>query len=138
MTLRTRRPQGGIRTRLARLTETEERQQTLVTALFIGAIALVLLILVGAFLLSWYNDNLRPLARVGSVEVQPQQVRDYLNLEQFRIARDEARLTQAQIDGVIECGLGPDVGRHDQQHVRHCRLSTGRRRAAASSSAPAG
>jgi parvulin-like peptidyl-prolyl isomerase len=102
MTLRTRRPQGGIRTRLGRLVETEERQQALVTGLFIGAIALVVLILIGAFALAWYNDNLRALARVGSVEVKPQQVRDYLRLEQFRIARDESRLTQAQIDGEID------------------------------------
>jgi parvulin-like peptidyl-prolyl isomerase len=102
MTIRTRRPQGGIRTRLGRLVETEERQQAVVTGLFIGAIALVILILIGAFALAWYNDNIRALARVGSVEVKPQQVRDYVRMEQFRIARDESRLTQAQIDGEID------------------------------------
>ncbi len=102
MTLRTRRPDGRIRTRLARLTETEERRQGLITAAFIAAIGLVVLILIGAVVLAWYNDNLRPLARVASVEIQPQRVRDYVRLEQYRIARDESRVTQAQIDGVLD------------------------------------
>jgi parvulin-like peptidyl-prolyl isomerase len=102
MTVRTRRPEGGIRTRLGRLVDTEERQQAVITGLFIAAIGLVVLILIGSFALAWYNDNLRPMARVGSVEVQPQQVRDYVGMERFRIARDESRVTQAQIDGIID------------------------------------
>lgn len=99
MTIRLRRPERGIRTRLGRLVETEERQQAVVTALFVAAIGLVLLILVGAVALAWYNDNVRPLARVGATEVGPQSLRDYVGLEQWRIARDESRITEAQING---------------------------------------
>jgi parvulin-like peptidyl-prolyl isomerase len=99
MTLRTRRPNRGIRTRLGRLVETEERQQALVTSLFLAAIGLVVLILIGAVAVAWYNENLRPLARVGATEVGPQRYRDYVRLELWRISRDENRLTQAQIDG---------------------------------------
>ncbi len=102
MTLRVRRPDRGIRTRLGRLFEGEERQQLVVTALFIAAIAAVLLILIGAIGLAWYNDNLRPLARVGSVEIGPQLLRDRLSVEQWRIMRDEGRVDTAQIDGEID------------------------------------
>lgn len=99
MTIRLRRPERGIRTRLGRLVETEERQQALVTALFVAAIGVVLLILVGAVALAWYNENVRPLARVGAAEVGPQGLRDYVRLEQWRITRDESRITEAQING---------------------------------------
>ena len=102
MTVRVRRPKGGIRTRLGRLVEGEERQNLLVTWGFIAAIAAVLLILVGAIGLSWYNDNLRALARVGGAEVGPQLLRDSVALQQWRIAREESRVTQAQIDGEID------------------------------------
>jgi len=75
MSIRTRRQaRPSLRTRLGRLVEGEERQAVVVTALFIGAIVLVVLALVGAIGLAWYNDNLRPLARVGSAEIVPQRV----------------------------------------------------------------
>lgn len=102
MTLRTRRPEGGIRTRLGRLTETDEKQQALVTILFIVTIAAVILILLGAVGVGWYNDNLRPLGKVGSVEISPQLMKDSIRLEQWRISRDESRITQAQIDGTLD------------------------------------
>lgn len=91
-----------MRTRLGRLIEGEERQQFVVSALFVTAIVAVVLILVGAVALTWYNDNLRPLARVGAVEIGPQLMRDRLNLEQWRIERETNRVTQAQIDGQID------------------------------------
>jgi parvulin-like peptidyl-prolyl isomerase len=102
MTVRTRRPEGGIRTRLGRMVETEDRQQTLVTILFILAIGAVILILLGAIALGWYNDNLRPLGNVGSTEISPQMMRDRIGLEQWRISRDESRITQAQISGELD------------------------------------
>lgn len=102
MTLRVRRQRPSVRTRLGRLVEGEERQQFLVNALFVTAIAAVVLILVGAVGLAWYNENLRPLARVGSVEIGPQLLRDRLNLEQWRIERESNRITQAQINGEID------------------------------------
>jgi hypothetical protein len=102
MTIQTRRPQRiGVRARLGRLTATEERQQVLITVLFIAVIAAVALILLGAIGVGWYNDNLRALGKVGSVEIGPQTLRDKIGLEQFRINRDEGRVTQAQVAGQL-------------------------------------
>jgi parvulin-like peptidyl-prolyl isomerase len=102
MTLRARttRP-NSLRTRIRRQFDNEDRQQAAVTALFIGLIGIVVVILVGAIALAWYNDNLRPLARVGSVEVGPQLFRNRIALEQWRINIEGNRLTQAQINGEI-------------------------------------
>jgi len=103
MTLRTRRPQRvGIRARLGGLVDTEERQQAVITVAFIATIAAVALILLGAIGLGWYNDNLRPLGKVGSVEIPPQLLRDEIGLEQWRINRDENRITEAQIAGTMD------------------------------------
>ncbi len=101
MTLRLRRPKGGIRTSLGKMVEGEERQSAVLTWAFIATIVTVVVILIGAIAVSWYNDNLRPLARVGSVEVRPQQLRDALSLGAWRIGREEGRVTQAQISGEI-------------------------------------
>ena len=103
MTVRTRRPEKvGIRARLGGLVDTEERQQTALTILFIGIIAVVALILLGALGMNWYNDNLRAVGKVGTQEISPQMLRDSVNLEQWRISRDEGRITQAQIAGTID------------------------------------
>jgi len=103
MTIRTRRPQRiGVRARLGGLVETEDRQQTLITVLFIATIVVVALILLGAIGVGWYNDNLRALGKVGSVEIAPQTLRDHIRLQQYRIARDENRITQAAIAGLID------------------------------------
>jgi parvulin-like peptidyl-prolyl isomerase len=103
MTLRVRttRPTSR-RTRLRRLFDNEERQQAAVTALFALAIAAVVLILLGAIGLAWYNENIRPLARVGAIEVGPQQLKDRIELEQWRLNREAFRLTQAKIDNEID------------------------------------
>ena len=101
MRARTTKP-PSIRTRFRRQFEGEERQQAAVTALFIGLIGIVVLILVGAIALAWYNDNLRPLARVGSVEIGPQLFRNRIALEQWRINTEGNRLTTAQINGEID------------------------------------
>ena len=103
MTLRVRttRPTSR-RTRLRRLFDSEERQQAAVTALFALAIVVVVLILIGAIGLAWYNENIRPLARVGLVEVGPQLLKDRIELEQWRINREAFRLTQASIDLEID------------------------------------
>lgn len=103
MTIRTRRPERiGIRARLGGLVETEERQQAVLTVLFIGTIVAVVLIFLGALGAGWYNDNLRPLGKVGAQEIPPQMLRDETNLETWRIARDEDIITQAQIAGTID------------------------------------
>ena len=87
MTIRSRRQaRPGLGTRLRALVEGEERQQAVVTALFIGTIVLVVLALLGAVGLAWYNDNLRPLARVGSVEIRPQDFRKVSYLKEMMLA----------------------------------------------------
>jgi len=103
MTLRARTTKpGSLRTRLRRSFDSEERQQAAVTALFALAIGAIVLILLGAVGLAYYNENIRPLARVGSVEVGPQQLKDRIELEQWRINREAFRLTQAKIDNEID------------------------------------
>lgn len=103
MTLRARTTKPpSIRTRIRRQFEGEERQQATVTVLFVLVIGAVVLILLGAIALNWYNENLRPLARVAQVEVGPQLLRNRLALEQWRITLEGNRLTQANIDGQID------------------------------------
>ena len=102
MSVRTRRPQFGIRTRLGHLVDTEERQQVTVTVLFIVVIAAVILILVGAVGIGWYNDNLAPVGKVGNVDISPGLLRADVNLETWRISRDEDRITQAQVAGTLD------------------------------------
>ncbi len=102
MTVRTRRPERvGIRARLGGLVSTEERQQTTITVLFIGVIVLVALIFIGAIGAGWYNDNVRAVGKVGNVELSPTLLRDSTRLAQYRINRDESRLTQAQVAGQL-------------------------------------
>lgn len=103
MTLRARttRPTAR-RIQLRRLFEGEERQQATVTALFVVVIAAIVLILFLAIGFDWYDKNIRPLARVGSVEVGPQLLTDRLELEQWRIQLERNRLTQASIDREID------------------------------------
>ncbi|MGI8928290.1 MAG: peptidylprolyl isomerase [Candidatus Limnocylindrales bacterium] len=103
MTLRARTTKPtSLRTRLRRSLDSEERQQAVVTALFALAIAAIVLILLGAVGLAFYNENIRPLARVGSVEIGPQQLKDRIELEQWRINREASRLTQAKINNEID------------------------------------
>ncbi|MEP7378146.1 MAG: peptidylprolyl isomerase [Chloroflexota bacterium] len=92
----------GVGARLRRLFEGEERQQATVTVLFIGAIVLVILALVGGVGLAWYNDNLRPLAKVGSAEIGPQLMRDRVAFETWRIGRDQDRVTLALQNNEID------------------------------------
>src|SRR5688500_8119421 len=103
MTLRARttRP-SSRRISLRRMFEGEERQQAVVTVLFALAIAAVVLILLGAVGLTWYNENLRSLARVGSVEVGPQLLRQHVELEQWRIQLQSNRLQAANVAGEID------------------------------------
>ncbi|MEA2676670.1 MAG: peptidyl-prolyl cis-trans isomerase [Chloroflexota bacterium] len=103
MTFRPRRQsRPGIGSRVRRIFEGEERQQAALTFLFIGAIVVVVLALVGSVALAWYNDNLRPLARIGSMEIQPQLMRDRAALQGWRIGRDQDRVTLALQNGEID------------------------------------
>jgi parvulin-like peptidyl-prolyl isomerase len=88
-------------TRIRGLFEGEERQQLAVTVFFIAVIVAVILILLGAIGVGWYNDNIRPVARVGQTEIGPQLLRDRTALERWRISRDDSRITQAQINAEL-------------------------------------
>src|SRR5215210_8407244 len=79
----------------------EDRQQFIVTALFAGLIVLAVLLLLGAFAVSWYNENLRPVAHVGSVDILPSTVRERAALLQRRFSREEGQLRVAQQNGDI-------------------------------------
>jgi parvulin-like peptidyl-prolyl isomerase len=92
------------RSRLASLSSYfagEERQNLLVNVLFVGMIGVLLLILVGAVALTWYEQNLRPVARVGSVEISPGTARAYVGYRQALLTLREGELRQAQINGEI-------------------------------------
>ncbi|HUR17248.1 MAG TPA: peptidylprolyl isomerase, partial [Candidatus Limnocylindrales bacterium] len=103
MTLRTRptRPTSRV-TRFRKLFDDEDRQQAVVSAAFILAIVAVVALLLAAIGIAYYNDNIRPLARVGSTEVGPQLLRDRVEMEAWRIQRETNRLTQASINGDID------------------------------------
>jgi parvulin-like peptidyl-prolyl isomerase len=124
MSVRLRRPRRlGIRSRIGGMVSTEERQQATVTILFIGTIVAVALIFVGAISVGWYNDNLRPVGKVGSVEIPPQMLRDKTSLENWRIARDESRITEAQIAGQIDDSTA--AAKKQALTTRSSSLSTG-------------
>ncbi len=80
----------------------EDRQQFIVTALFVGLIALLVLFLLAAVGLAYYNENVRSLARVGDVEIGPQMVRERAALLRNRIEIEFSRLTPAVIDGELD------------------------------------
>lgn len=80
----------------------EERQQAVVTLLFALAVAAVVVILLGAIGLTWYNENLRALARVGGTEVGPQLLRQHVALQQWRLGVQTNRLQQANVAGEID------------------------------------
>jgi parvulin-like peptidyl-prolyl isomerase len=118
MTFRPRRQvRPGLGTRVRRLVAGEERQQALVTVLFIGTIVVVVLALVGAVALAWYDANLRPLANVGSVQIGPQLMRDRLAFEGWRIGRDQDRVAVALQNGEIDATTAADRNKalDDQQ-----------------------
>jgi parvulin-like peptidyl-prolyl isomerase len=80
----------------------EDRQQFYVTVLFVGLIGLLVFFLVAAVGLAFYNENIRPVARVGDVEIGPGMVRERAALLRNRIQIEENQLTPAVIDGEID------------------------------------
>lgn len=82
------------RTRQSRrgLFEADDRRDALVNLGFVALIAVLGIGLLVAFGLAYYDQNLRPLARIGDREVSPGMVRDRAGLDQERLTRDEGRL----------------------------------------------
>ncbi|MDQ3492619.1 MAG: peptidylprolyl isomerase [Chloroflexota bacterium] len=80
----------------------EERFQFLVTMGFIGIIALVLLILVGALALNYYNANLRPVASVFGSSITRDEWVSRTDLTLFRLDRARRQLREAVAAGHID------------------------------------
>jgi parvulin-like peptidyl-prolyl isomerase len=84
----------------------EDRQNFLVTAFFVGLIVLALVFLIGAVAVAYYNDNIRSVARVGSLELGPGLVRERAALLRNRIDLEVRRITPAIIDGELDATRG--------------------------------
>lgn len=80
----------------------EERFQFLVTIGFIGLIALVLLILVGALALNYYNANLRPVASVFGSSITRDEWVSRTDLTLYRLDRARRQLREAVAAGHID------------------------------------
>lgn len=96
----------------------EDRQRFLVNVLFTGLIGVLLLILVGAVALAWYEQNVRPLAHVGDVEISPGTARAYVAYRGALIQRQIGHVRQAQISGDIDettaAGLASELNEQAQ------------------------
>jgi parvulin-like peptidyl-prolyl isomerase len=91
------------RTRARRsLFETEERRDTLVIVGFVALIILLIFAVVAAIGLNYYDQNIRPLANVGSTQVSPDMLRNRVAVDQARLTRDEGRLRVLQQNNEID------------------------------------
>lgn len=84
--------------------EADERRDTLVVLGFITLIVLLIFGIVAALGLNYYDQNIRPLAKVGSTEIGPPMVRDRTSLDQLRLTRDEGRYRVLQQTNEIDAG----------------------------------
>jgi parvulin-like peptidyl-prolyl isomerase len=82
--------------------EAEERRDTLVIVGFVALIVLLVVGIVAALALNYYDQNIRPLAHVGATEVGPTMVRDRTALDQLRLTRDEGRYRVLQQTNEID------------------------------------
>jgi parvulin-like peptidyl-prolyl isomerase len=84
----------------------EERQQFWVTAGFIALIVVVVLTLVGAVAIGYWNDHLKPIATVGSVQIDRDDWIERGRLMVARIDRSEALTREAITSGEIDPTVG--------------------------------
>lgn len=82
--------------------EADDRRDLLVNLGFVALIVVLALGLVFAIGLSYYDSNLRPLARVGGYEISPALVRDRMELDRQRFSRDEGRLRTLHLNNEID------------------------------------
>ncbi len=80
----------------------QDRQEFLITAAFVTIMALLAVGLVAAVALSYYDHNIRPVARVGAFEIPPQLTRDRGVLLDLRLSREEGRLRELLQSGEID------------------------------------
>ena len=100
MTLRL--PKLGRPRRRTPHADPEERFQFLVTIGFIAIIALVLLILLGALALNYYNANLRPVASVFGTSITRDEWVSRTDLTLYRLDRARRQLREAVAAGHID------------------------------------
>ncbi len=91
-----------LRRRRTSHADPEERFQFLVTIAFIGIIALVVLILVAALALNYYNANLRPVATVFGSSITRDEWVSRTELTLYRLDRARRQLRQAVAAGHID------------------------------------
>lgn len=84
----------------------EERTQFWVTLGFIVIIGLALLILGGAVAVGYYNDHFKVIATVAGVEINRDQWRQAVEIEQFRLQKAEGRIREELSAGTLDPAAG--------------------------------
>lgn len=80
----------------------EDRRTFLVNLGFVAVIGGLVVLLVGVFAWTYYEQNLRPVASVGGVEILPGTVVDRRELAELRVDREQRRLRTALTAGEID------------------------------------
>jgi parvulin-like peptidyl-prolyl isomerase len=83
-------------------THGQDRQDFLINVGFVTVVVALVVILVAAVGWSYYEQNIRPVARVGPAEIAPQLARDRLTLLDLRISREEGRLGEMRTNQEID------------------------------------
>lgn len=84
----------------------EDRQRFWVTLGFIALIVVALLILGGAVAANYYNDHLKPIAKVGDTQITRDDLVKRAQAVSFRMGEAIKRVREAMARGDIDAGLG--------------------------------
>ncbi len=84
----------------------EDRQRLFVTLGFIGLIVIALLILGGSVAATYYDDHLKPIAKVGDQNITRDHLVDRAKAVSFRMGEAIKRLREAIARGDIDAGIG--------------------------------
>src|SRR3990170_2166239 len=98
MTLRAR-PTAGRSRRSSH--DNEARQKLYVTIGFIAVLVIAVGILAGSFVVSWYNDHLKPVAHVDGTAITRDQWLERTKIELFRIGEGEKRVRESLAAGQV-------------------------------------
>jgi parvulin-like peptidyl-prolyl isomerase len=80
----------------------EDRQSALILGAFVAVIVLLVVLLLGAWGLSYYEANLRAVANVGGLEIRPDMARDRAALMALRLDREQNRVIEARAADEID------------------------------------
>ena len=84
----------------------EDRQRFWVTLAFVSLIVVALLILGGAVAASYYEDHLKPIAKVGETQITRDHLVDRARAVSFRMGEAIKRLREAMSRGDIDAAIG--------------------------------